>query len=141
MSSVNTQFSIAVHLLAALGSIPGNSATSSELSESVNACPSFVRRVLSKLSKANLVRTTTGKSGSCTLIRNPERINLLEVHQALDVPKPFAIHAYPNQKACRVSCGIKTSLETVLEKTTKAVERSLKETSLADVIAGFGKVG
>ena len=62
--ATNTQFSIAVHLMLALGYGGGQQATSGELAKSINTSPSFVRRILAKLSKANLVSTTTGKSGS-----------------------------------------------------------------------------
>lgn len=135
MSAVNTQFSIAVHLLAGLGSEPDEYATSAKLAGSVNACPSFVRRVLSKLAKAGLVRTRTGQAGACTLARRPKDISLLEVYAAVDAPKAFAIHDYPVQKKCTVSCHIKSSLEKVLAQTQKTMEVSLGKTSLADVLA------
>lgn len=134
MSSVNTQFSIAVHLLANLGVHPGFSSTSAKLAQSVNAYPSFVRRVLSKLSKAGIVRTTSGKSGSCVLGKDPRKMSLLEVYRAIEAPAIFAIHDYPSRKDCVVSCGIKHSLDEVLKKSTKAFEKTLKEITLADVI-------
>lgn len=137
MSSVNTQFSVAVHILAGLGSCTGGEMTSGSIAKSVNTSPSFVRRVLAKLSKANIVKTTTGKLGCCVLSRDPKKITLFEVFEAVDAPKPFAIHDYASQKSCSVSCGIKSSMNEVLERTTKAVEKSLKETTLADVIAGI----
>ena len=139
MAAVNTQFSIAVHLMAGLGASRGEDVTSSELANSVNACPSFVRRVVSKLSKANLVRTTKGKSGACSLVRSPEKISLLEIYEAVDAPKAFAIHEYPSQKHCGVSCGIKRSMENVLDKTQKSMEESLKKITLADVISDIQK--
>lgn len=139
MSAVNTQFSIAVHIMAGLGTRDGYQGTSGELSSSVNTTPSFVRRVLAKLSKADLVQTSSGKSGHCKLLRKPSKITLLEIFEAVEAPKAFAIHDYPEQKSCHVSSGIKPSLESVLEKTTKAVETTLKNTSLADVIDGLGK--
>lgn len=139
MSSVNTQFSIAVHIMTGLAVSDNYQITSGALSESVNASPSFVRRVLAKLSKADLVRTTSGKSGSCTLVRKPSKINLLEIYDAVEAPKAFAIHEYPETKGCRVSCNIKPSLQSVLDRTTKAVESTLKDTSLADVVEGLHK--
>ena len=72
--AVNTQFSIAVHILAGLAyrCETGNpELTSAYLAASVNTSPSFVRRILSKLSKAGLVKTTTGAvaHGAETLTR------------------------------------------------------------------------
>src|SRR5260370_28791647 len=48
----NVQFSIAVHLMAGLAHGCGKDITSGNLAMSVNTSPSFVRRVLAKLSKA-----------------------------------------------------------------------------------------
>lgn len=133
--ATNTQFSIAVHLMVALGVNRERQATSSELASSVNTSPSFVRRILAKLSKANLVSTTTGKAGSCLLAKKPEDISLLEIYRAVDAPKTFAIHDYPVQRRCRVSCNIESAMSKVLVKAQKSFERSLSETRLAEVIA------
>ncbi|EEF57784.1 Rrf2 family transcriptional regulator [Pedosphaera parvula] len=133
--AVNTQFSIAVHILAGLGYRCGGNVTSSTLAHSVNTSPSFVRRILAKLSKARLVHTTTGKTGACCLARDPANITLLEVYQAVDAPKAFAIHKYNAQKPCPVSCQIKSSLEGVLHKTQQSLENSLAKITLADVIS------
>jgi Rrf2 family protein len=133
--AVNTQFSIAVHLLASLAIRGDAGATSGLLAASVNTSPSFVRRTLAKLSKAGLVETTTGKTGSCWLAKAPKAISLLEVYHAVDAPKAFAIHHYPEQKVCTVSCHIKLALEKALGKTQQALEASLAKISLAQIIA------
>lgn len=133
----NTQFSIAVHVLTALAArarAGGERAPSAALAKSVNTTPSFVRRVMAKLSKSGLVRTTTGKSGSCALARDPREITLLEVYRAVEAPKAFAIHRYPAQRACPVSCGIKPALERVLDKAQDSMESGLAGITLADVL-------
>ena len=113
--------------------------TSNELALSINTSPSFVRRILSKLSKANLVSTTTGKSGACELAKKPEEISLLEIYRSVDAPKTFAIHDYPVQSKCRVSCNIEATMQKVLAKAQKSFEGSLEETNLAEVIADVKK--
>ena len=133
--AVSTQFSIAVHMMAGLGYSGASDMTSSQLAGSVNTSASFIRRVLSKLSKANLVTTTMGKSGSTVLARDPKDISLLEIYKAVEAPKAFAIHDYPVQTHCKVSCTIKESMDRVLGKTQQAMEKSLEEISLAEVIA------
>lgn len=134
--AINTQFSIAVHMMATLGvgCEREGQMTSTELAESVNAAPSFVRRVLSKLAKARLVQTRTGKSGACSLAKKAKDISLLEIYEAVEAPKAFAIHSYPNQKTCRVSCNIKSSMEKVLDRTQKSMELTLSETTLAELV-------
>lgn len=138
--SNNTQFSIAVHIMTGLGYKDGADMTSSNLARSVNTCPSFVRRVLAKLSKAGLVHTTTGKAGACTLAKKASEISLFDIYEAVDAPKAFSIHGYDVQKPCPVSCNIKAALERVLEKTQLSVEESLKSITLEEVISDVKSV-
>ncbi len=135
MAAVNTQFSIAIHMMSGLGMKPGGAMTSTALAASVYANPSFVRRVLSKLSKAGLVHTSTGKSGACSLVKRPREISLLEIYNAVEAPKAFAIHQYPERRQCDLSCNIKNVMGKVLNKTQRAMEESLRGIYLSDVIA------
>ena len=137
--AVNTQFSIAVHIMAGLAYRCDKDTTSSHLAMSVNTSPSFVRRTLAKLSKAGLVETATGKAGACWLAKDAKNISLLDIYEAVDAPKAFSIHGYSEQKACTVSCHIKAALEKALAKTQKAMEASLAETSLAQIISDIKK--
>ena len=136
--AVNTQFSIADHLLAGLGFRrrhgPADCTTSAQLAASINTSPSFVRRTLARLSRAGLVETATGHGGACRLARDPRDISLLEIYRAVDAPRAFAIHAYAAEKRCPVSCNIKTSLEKVLDRTQRSMESSLKDIKLSDVL-------
>lgn len=133
--ATNNQFSIAVHLMSALGYNYGKDVTSTQLATSISASPSFVRRTLSKLSKAHLVSTSTGKLGKCALAKPAEEISLLEIYQAVEAPKAFSIHTYPKNAVCPISCGIKETLEHVLGNTQKAMEESLRGVKLSEVVA------
>ena len=134
MASVNTQFSIAVHALAALANYE-STFTSEVLGGSINANPVFVKRILVKLSKAKLVKTTVGKSGGYDLARSPKSISLLDIYSAVNPPNAFAIHTYPKSKGCVVSCNIKEVMSDVLVGTQEAVDRDLRRTTLADVVS------
>ena len=134
MASVNTQFSIAVHVLAAIAHYE-RAFTSESLAGSVNANPVFVKRILVKLSKAKLAKTTVGKSGGYDLARSPKSISLLDIYSAITPPNAFAIHTYPKSKGCVVSCNIKEVMSDVLVGTQKAVDSDLRRTTLADVVS------
>jgi Rrf2 family protein len=134
VASVNTQFSIAVHALAAIAHYE-RAFTSEILAGSVNANPVFVKRILVKLSKAKLAKTTVGKSGGYDLARSPKSISLLDIYAAVNPPSPFAIHTYPKSKGCVVSCNIKEVMSDVLVGTQEAVDRDLRRTTLADVVS------
>jgi Rrf2 family protein len=135
----NVQFSIAVHVMAGLAYGCDQDVTSSHLASSVNTSPSFVRRVLAKLSKAGLVEAATGKAGACWLAKDAKRISLLDIYKAVGAPEAIAIHSYKEQKGCPVSCQIKTALEHALGKTQKAMETSLREISLAEIVSEVRK--
>jgi Rrf2 family protein len=134
MASVNTQFSIAVHVLAAIANYE-SAFTSEILAGSVNANPVFVKRILVKLSKAKLVKATVGKSGGYDLGRSPKSISLLDIHSAVSPPSAFTIHAYAKAKGCVVSCNIKEVMGEVLARAQKSLESDLKQTTLADVVS------
>jgi Rrf2 family protein len=129
----NVQFSIAVHIMAGLACGCDKDLKSGDLAMSVNTSPSFVRRTLAKLSRAGLVKTATGKAGACWLAKDAKDISLLDIYEAVDAPRAFSIHGYAEQKACKVSCHIKATLEKALAKTQKAMEASLSEISLAQI--------
>src|SRR5579862_7880078 len=107
MAATSVQFSVATHIMAALGYYYGEEVKSSKLAASVNAEPTFVRRSLSKLAKAGLVVTTRGKNGSCALSRPPKQITLRDIYRASESPNVFNVHEYPVQELCPVSPNIK----------------------------------
>jgi Rrf2 family protein len=121
--------------MAALGYHHGKELASATLAESVNADPTFVRKSLSKLSKAGLIVTTRGKNGASTLTRSPKQITLLDIYRASGAPPAFAIHRYPVERRCPVSSNIKVSMSSVLKKTQDSLENALDEITLADIVA------
>ncbi len=134
MSVKSVQFTVAAHIMAALGYFHGEEISSATLADSVNANPTFVRKSLSKLSKAGLVVTTRGKSGASVLARAPKRITLLDIYRASAAPPAFAIHSYPVEKRCPVSCNLKGCMSSVLKKAQDSFENTLDEITLADVV-------
>src|SRR6476660_9233926 len=134
MSVKSVQFTVAAHIVAALGFYHGKELSSATLAASVNADPTFVRKSLSKLSKAGLIVTTRGKSGANRLTRSPKQITLLDVYRASEAPPTFAIHSYPVEKRCPISCNIKGCMLSVLKKAQESFENSLAGITLADVV-------
>lgn len=135
MSATNVQFSIALHLMAALAFRDGAEATSADLAQSVNTNASFLRKTLSKLAKSGLVAATRGKNGAYALALPAERITLLDVYRASDAPASFAIHDYPVEERCPISCQIKPCTASVLSEVQRSFEEALARKTLADVVA------
>ena len=134
MSVKSVQFAVAAHIMAALGYFPGEEISSTILADSVNADPTFVRKSLSKLSKAGLVVTKRGKSGASMLSRSPRQITLLDIYRASAAPPAFAIHSYPVEKRCPVSCHLKECMSALLSQAQISFERSLAKITLADLV-------
>jgi Rrf2 family protein len=134
MPSTSVQFTVAAHIMAALGFYRGKEIASATLAESVNTDPTFVRKSLSKLSKAGLIITTRGKNGGSTLTRPPKQITLLDIYRASAAPPTFAIHSYPVEKRCPISSNIKGCMSSVLKKAQTGFEKSLDGITLADVV-------
>ncbi len=134
MSVKSVQFTVAAHIMAALGYKHGEEISSATLAESVNADPTFVRKSLSKLSKAGLVVTKRGKSGASMLSRSPRQITLLDIYRASAAPPTFAIHSYPVEKRCPVSCHLKECMSALLSQAQISFERSLAKITLADLV-------
>jgi Rrf2 family protein len=134
MAATSVQFTVAAHLMAALGFFHGKELSSAALAESVNADPTFVRKSLSKLSKAGLIVTTRGKNGASALTRSPEQVTLLDIYRASAAPPAFAIHKYPVEKKCPISRNIKGCMSSVLKRAQNSFETSLDRITLADVV-------
>src|SRR6266478_6897794 len=134
MSATSVQFTVAARVMTALAFFRGKQIPSATLAESVNADPTFVRKSLSKLSKAGLIVTTRGKNGASTLTRSPEQITLLDIYRASAAPATFAIHNYPVEKKCPISRNIKGCMSSVLKKAQKSFENTLDRITLADVV-------
>src|ERR1700719_5012871 len=130
MSVKSVQFAVAAHIMAALGYFHGEEISSAALAGSVNADPTFVRKSLSKLSKAGLVMTKRGKSGASVLARPPRQITLLDIYRASAAPPAFAIHTYPVAKRCPVSRHLKECMSGVLPETQNSFEESLAKITL-----------
>src|ERR1700683_15443 len=134
MPATSVQFTVAAHIMAALGFFYGKEISSAILAESVNADPTFVRKSLSKLSKAGLIVTTRGKNGASTLTRSPKQITLLDIYRASAAPPTFAIHNYPVEKRCPISSNITGCMSSVLRRAQDSFENTLDRITLADVV-------
>ena len=139
MSVKSVQFTVAAHIMSALGFFHGKEISSVTLAESVNADPSFVRKSLSKLSKAGLVVTKRGKSGSSVLARPPRQITLLDIYRASAAPPAFAIHSYPVENRCPVSRNLKECMSGVLSVAQASFEGSLAKITVADLVSQIRK--
>ena len=133
MSQKSVQFSVAAHIMAALAFYEGEEIPSRTLAESVNADPTFVRKSLSKLSKAGLVVTKRGKTGASVIARPARKITLLDIYRASAAPPAAKTHSYPVEKRCPVSRNLKDCMAQVLSQAQNSFEKSLAKVTLAEL--------
>jgi len=81
-----------------------------------------------------LVVTKRGKSGASWLARPPRQITLLDIYRASAAPPAFAIHSYPVDKRCPVSCHLKECMAGFFLKVSYSFERSLAKITLANLV-------
>jgi len=74
----------AVLYLAKMGS--NQRAATSQVAKEQRIPPSFLAKIISQLSIAGLLHTSRGARGGVTLAREPKKITLLEVIEAIDGP-------------------------------------------------------
>jgi len=137
--SRNCRFAVAVHIAALLATRSGTPATSEWIAGSVNTNPVVVRRILSALAKAGLVKSQRGTSGGSLLARPPAAISLLDLYQAAAEVEGTATHHQPPNPACPVGANIVPVLIEIIGRAEAAKERELAETSVADIVADIAR--
>lgn len=133
---ISTRFTIAVHVLLAIGEFsPTTRATSTFLGKSVNANPVVIRRSLGQLKDAGLVNVEMG-AGGATLARPADEITLLDIYRAVESSEEhlFNFHESPNPE-CPVGRNVHAVLDGELAAAQQALEDRLAQTTLADLLA------
>ena len=131
---MDTKFSSAIHALILISEseTPMNS---EQIAASVGTNASYIRKLTTRLRKAEIIEGSRGISGF-RLIRKPEDISLLEIYKSVtetDSLHLFDIHQNPND-ACIVGHNIRPVLNGMFRNMEECVERELANITLADCI-------
>ena len=134
----SSRFAVAVHILTlamlARSEAEGGLVTSARMADSVNTNPVVVRRILGALRNAGLVTSQPGPHGGWRLARPPEQMTLLDVYRALEEDPIFALHHNPPSPPCVVGRHMGSVLGAVFREAESAMERTLAEVTVAEVI-------
>lgn len=133
---VSSRFTIALHIFAAMDFFKDtNKITSDFLASSVNVNPVIIRKIMSQLRDAGLVKIQRG-TGGIELTKKPEDITFLDVFNAvesLENGQLFHFHENP-AAACPVGGNIHNILDGKLADIQSGLEDKLRSYTLADVI-------
>ena len=134
--SITTRFSVGIHILAVLDIYQDEVTSSSFIASSVNTNPAVIRKIMSLLKAAGLIRTQAGVAGAC-LVKSPEQISLLAVYEAVYADNKsqalFDVHQDTSER-CLVGMHIQSAINPILHRVEEALREELKSSTLADVI-------
>ena len=131
---MDTKFSVALHILAMI-SESRDILSSQALAESVGTNPSYIRKVIALLKKAEIIRSQQGKSGY-ELTKSPKEMSLLEIYfatQEVEGITLFPIHKNTNLN-CPVGKHIGAAISPIFSSVEAHLEQELHSKTLQDVI-------
>jgi len=137
----SSRFTVAVHVLTLLASEEGRALTSDYIAGSVNTNPVVIRRVLSVLSSAGLVRTTEGVGGGTVLARAAGEITLAEVYRAVEQGDMFAFPPSDPNPLCPVGRRVQAVLEKYLDEFQTVLEQAMARVTIAQMLTGVQAAG
>ena len=134
---IGSKFTIGVHIITALDYFKEMDRVNSEfLAGSIGVNPVIIRTVISHLREAGIVQTQRGSSGA-ELTKRLDEITLYDVYKAVgsvdEKEGLFHFHDQPNPD-CPVGRNIHKVLDRHLLDAQRAMEESLRSTTLADIV-------
>lgn len=130
----SSRFIVAVHALSVLARHSGQGPVcSSAVAASVHTNPVVIRRLMSELERAKLVKSVAGRSGGFELARDAGVITLADVYRAVEDDVVFRMHKIDPQSACPVAAQLGKILGGPLRAAEGALANSLSGTTLKDV--------
>lgn len=110
---------------------PGNAFTTQQISVATKVPAAYLSKVLQSLVRARLVQSQRGLGGGFVLTNKPEKINILEVLDAVD----------PIQRIRTCPLGLKAhgtnlcALHKKLDDATAIIEKTFADTTIAEILA------
>jgi DNA-binding IscR family transcriptional regulator len=139
---VGTRFPVAIHILLLVETFKGErKVTSDFIAGSVNTNPVVIRKLMGLLREAGLIEVAAG-TGGIALTRPPEEISLLDIYRAsepVEDSRLFSIHE-DTAPLCPVGGNIAALLRGPFEAAEEAMEGSLGETSLRELLDDLAKL-
>ncbi|MGH6907426.1 MAG: Rrf2 family transcriptional regulator [Aestuariivirga sp.] len=134
----SSRFIVAIHAMSVLARHHGKGPVcSAAVAQSVHTNPVVIRRLMSELERAKLVRSVAGRCGGFELDRRAGDITLADVYRAVEDETVFRMHKTDPHAACPVAAQICAILGGPLRAAEVALAASLAKTTLRDVAAAI----
>ncbi len=132
----SSKLSVSIHVLSLIALMGDHPLTSEYIASSINTNPVLIRRLMSRLKRAKLIKTST-KLGVIGLAKEEEDITLLDIFLAVeDNRNLFGIHNNTNQN-CPVGAKIESTLKDLYDNIQNVTEKKLSDIALADITKDF----
>ena len=133
---ISSRFTIAVHIFMCIHIFEkDHKITSDFLADSIQVNPVVIRRLLSQLKVAGLVRVQRG-SGGASMAKPLDQITFLDIYRAVDCVEEgalFHFHENPNPN-CPVGRNVHRVLDGRLKQIQDAMEREMAGITLESVM-------
>lgn len=132
---IDTRFSVSVQIMMTLGHNPDELISSDTLANLLTTNPTFVRKIVSRLVAAHLIKSYRGKGGGIELAKHPSDISLNDIYLAsTDEKRLINVHKKPISKTCDVSRCIYSVLDDIVCGIEKSTQSYLSKKLLSDLI-------
>ncbi|MCM1127261.1 MAG: Rrf2 family transcriptional regulator [Lachnospiraceae bacterium] len=132
---ISSRFTIAIHMFTCIDTFGADTKITSDfMAGSINTNPVIIRKILSQLKGAGLVKVKRG-TGGVEITRPLNEISFLDIYRAVECIEDetlFHFHENPNQD-CPVGKNIHFILDDKLKQVQDAMEKELASITLADV--------
>lgn len=129
----NSRFAVSVHILTYLAYQKERAVPSAEIAASVDTNPVVIRRLLSALVKARLVKAQKGAAGGFALASAAENVSLLDVYRAVEPRPNRGLRTFAPNHRCPVGAKIEHILESVFFKAQAGMEAELARENIAGI--------
>ena len=134
---MNSRFSLAVHILCLLASVPEERLTSEYIATNIGTNAVVIRRLLANLRRFGLVTSKSAGGGGWMLAHPATAITLDQVRQAMAEGEAAKIHKNSPHPACPVGKGVRQTLIDLYHQADIALDRELAGITVAGILTSI----
>ncbi|MCI2428550.1 Rrf2 family transcriptional regulator [Candidatus Acetothermia bacterium] len=123
---------LGLHTMVYLAESPDGFITTSEIATYLRASEAHLAKVLQRLTKAGLIKSTRGPKGGFTLVEGGEKTSLLTIYQLLEGPFPSLDCLFPAPICNNTDC----IMGGLLNKLSREIQEYLATTTIMQLVKG-----
>lgn len=134
---VDQKFAVSVHVMLSLAAAKAQGeglVTSEYLASSVRTNPAVIRRLVAKLSQAELIRSYRGKAGGLELARAADSISLADIYSSISERTLIQSSDKSPKRVCPISCSMGKIMGDVIDGVEKNSIAYLSRIPLSELL-------